>query len=261
MAVSIPKSARSVVPPSTTSSAPVAPGARANAARKSAAVSPSALWSQPIQGEWSLNKSGGLSDPVNLYLHGTLDQVKQDLQKAGWTQARPRNLETSVAFGLAAIPGWIEEKVVGLWDKLTGRHDKLSPSDPLNHEINSEPMDNLYYQGKSQVVGFEKNNDPFGGRDHLRVFATGKVDAQGRPVWAVAASRDTGIHFDIHRWKTAFFNHSVQINADLERNTVLKDLRASGTVSEAQPFQASWQKVSDTHLHSKDGRVYDVLLK
>lgn len=219
-----------------------------------------APWTPPLRGEWSTNKDGSKSDPVNLYLHGSLEQVTRAFDQAGWTRAHPKGLEESLRFGAVALPGFLERAVVGLWNKLTGRHDHLTNGDPLYKEVNSEPVDPLYMDGKQHVVAFQKDNNPFGGRHHLRVFDTGKVDAQGQPVWAVAASRDTHLTFNPHRIKTLFFGHAVEPNADLERDTVLRDLRAGQAVREVRTDTVSFDPVDPTHLHSEDGRVYDVRL-
>jgi hypothetical protein len=219
-----------------------------------------ALWTPPLQGEWSTNKDGSKSDPVNLYLHGSLDQVTRAFGEAGWTQAKPKSLGETVRYGALAIPGFLERGAVSLWNKLTGRHDHLTNADPLYREVNAMPVDPLYFDGKVQTVAFEKDNNPFGGRHHLRVFSTGKLDAQGQPVWAVAASRDDGLRFDLHRPKTLFLDHTVEPNADLERDTVLRDLRAGGAVRSVEAQAATWPERSPTQLHSEDGRVFDVTL-
>lgn len=237
-----------------------APAPRLRVIGNAAAPSARATWAPPLRGEWSTDPDGSLSDPVNLYLHGSLDQVRQSFEAAGWTEARPKNLENSLRFGLFAIPGFLERGAVNLWNKITGRHDQLTNSDPLYHEVNSEPVDPLEYNGKPEVAAFEKDNNPFGGRHHLRIFDTGKVDDQGQPVWAVAASRDIGLKFDVHRIKTLFLDHVVQPNADMERDVVLRDLRAGNLVKNVQTHTATWPDLGPEHLHSEDGKVYDVQL-
>jgi hypothetical protein len=227
----------------------------------SAVQAPSrANWAPPLQGEWSVDKKGNKSDPVNLYLHGSLDQVKQALTQAGWTKARPKTVVNNLRFGLFAIPGAIERGAVKLFNKLTGKHVQLNDSDPLYHEVNQEPVDDLLFDGKTQVVAFEKDANPLGGRHHLRVFDTGRVDEKGQPVWAVAASRDTGLKIDLHRYKTMFLNHVVEPNADHERDVLMRDLRAGGAVQSVQTQVASWSPRNPSQLHSEDGKVYDVQL-
>ena len=35
------------------------------------------------------------------------------------------------------------------------------------------------FEGAKTTVSYERNDEPLGGRDHLRIFATGQRDAKG----------------------------------------------------------------------------------
>jgi hypothetical protein len=226
---------------------PVAPAATRSAS--------TATWSMPTRTEWTLGSTGGRSDPVNLYLHGSLSQVESALRAGGWTQAKPLTLENKVEFGFAT---GFDEAVKG-FDALTG----LSAPVPklVRQAVASEPVSTLTYRGRPQVVAFEKDNDPLGGRHHLRVFATGKVDASGRPVWAVAATQDSGVVFAPSRPDQFFLNHVVTPNADIERDLVASSLAKAGQVSSQSSARLPYGPPAGNGITSRDSRVLDVVLR
>src|SRR6185295_2656131 len=41
-------------------------------------------WSAPARGEWAQSLSNKKSDPINFYVHGSLEEVKKAFLKAGW---------------------------------------------------------------------------------------------------------------------------------------------------------------------------------
>ncbi len=251
---------------------PVQPPAT-NGAASSAAVSPTKpLWVPPSKGQWTVDAHGVRSDPVNLYVHGDLAQVKDALVKGGWTEAKPNEKANNLAY-LEAVPqhelNQLADKLgnacESLWYKLTGKKIDLDVKDSkqLQSTIDSMPVSAQSLDGKNSVTGFEMNNNPLAGRDHLRIFDTGKVDGQGKPVWAIAASRDTGIKLDKNRPEQGFLNHAVESNTDGERNTVLKDLQGTGLVADTRKFGVDYGKTAAEATGEKpnDGQVFDLVLK
>lgn len=230
-----------------------APARKSNTA---VAVPPAKQWTPPMRGEWTLNGSGGLSDPVNLYVHGSLDDIKKAFAKSGWSVADPRDTENDLKFVGSAAGYEVAGGILGLWNSITGDN----ATNPFSGDVNQEPVSTLTYNGKPQDIAFEKNNDPLGGRHHFRVYDTGKVDAQGKEVWAVAASQDIGIKFDPSKPDQGFMNHYVDPNADHERDTVLRDLRSTGMVQSVGVDTLPWQSRTPDQLHSVDGKVYEVSL-
>src|ERR1700733_9105500 len=46
-------------------------------------------WNAPQKAEWSMTNDGRRSGTVNMYAHGTLEQLKAALLTAGYVEARP----------------------------------------------------------------------------------------------------------------------------------------------------------------------------
>jgi hypothetical protein len=226
----------------------------------------------PTTGQWTLDAHGMRSDPVNLYVHGSLPQLKAALSQAGWSEAAVNNshdnlkyvesvpVHEAIAAGNALIEG--VEKV---WDKLTHHRYRADTdlSDPTRRTIASMPVSPQTLEGHPNCAAFEMHNDPLGGRDHLRIFDTGKVDAQGQHVWAIAASRDTGIKLDPNRPEQAFLNHAVEKNTDGERNTVVHSLSFSSLLHSIREFKLAYgtQAAPATGAMPADQQAFDLVLK
>ncbi len=242
---------------------------QAAAAPKPAAPK-SPLWVPPTTGQWTVDAHGVRSDPVNIYAHGSLEQLKAALSKAGWTEAAQNNKQNNAAF-VEAVP--VHEAVVaanalldgveGAWDKLTGQHVNHDIADPTTQTIASMPVSRQTLDGQPNLASFEMNNNPLGGRDHLRIFDTGKVDAQGQHVWAIAASRDTGIKLDPNRPEQGFLNHAVEANTDGERNTVVKTLESTSLLRQVRELKLAYgtQAAPATGAMPADQQAYDLVLK
>jgi len=229
------------------------------------------LWVPPSEGQWTVDAHGVRSDPVNIYVHGDLSKLKQALTKSGWVEAKQNNKENNLAY-LEAVPqhelNTLADKLgnvcESLWYKLTGKKINLDVKDSakLQATIDSMPVSKQTLDGAGNLTGFEMNNDPLGGRDHLRIFDTGKVDGQGQPVWAIAASRDTGIKFDKNRPEQGFLNHAVESNTDLERNTVVEDLQGTHLIANTTHFGVDYggKAAEATGAKSGDNQVFNLVL-
>ena len=204
--------------------------------------------------QWATNDAGGRkkSDPVNLYVHGNLSDIVRAFQKGGWSiaDASPNGPKHYTD----AMKKYAEQSAEGLVPGLGGVNQATY------HAVNKMPVGNLYVNGQLPLVSMEANNHPLTGRDHFRIFFTGKKDAQGKNIYAVTASRDEGIALDPKRKKTAFTNHFTEKNADAERDYTLKTLLASGdpvAVRETKRDTAGGPKGG---LFSGDGKVYDLTI-
>lgn len=226
-------------------------------------------WKLPSAGEWTLDAHGVRSDPVNLYVHGSLDELKASFEKAGWTQAKEYNKSNNlnyledipVELGFRAVDSVIDaaDKV---WDWLKGKRDIETLRSPVEDVIQSMPVSSQTMNGKKQVMAFEKSNDPLRGRHHFRVFDTGTKDEQGKPVWAVAACRDTRIKFDKNRPEQAFLTHAVEANTDWERDALLNDMKNAQQVASCETHQLDYGKDPSpaTGARPVDGNVYELRL-
>lgn len=179
-------------------------------------------------------------EPVTLEVHGSFDDLQQALKKAGWARAD----QGGGLNGLRALA------VLG-WHKLgLGRL--------IDFEYPEAPMSTLYVGGKPQVAGFEKNNDHHVVRDHIRVFDSGRKDAQGRPIWQITASRDTGIWFD-----SKGSHHSIDTNLDRERDMLMADLLNATAVRTWRIARGEMEPADRARVaerYQTDGRVYVVEL-
>jgi hypothetical protein len=152
---------------------------------------------QPFQ-TWA-QKPSKPSDITNIMLIGTADQVQQAFAAAGWynaaalsTQAK---LETFKA--IAEQRGYKEA-----------------------------PVSVLLLQDKPPDLVFEKLNNTFAQRHHLRVWR--RPDTfQGQTVWVIAATHDTGIDFS---QENRTFIHKIDPQIDHERAKVVNDLIFGGHV-------------------------------
>lgn len=174
------------------------------------------------------------SDLTNLMLIGEKQQVEQAFTDAGWHAASSLNpvakFETLEA--LAEDKGYSEA-----------------------------PVSVLLLDGKPPDMVFEKLNDTFARRHHLRIWL--RPDTyHGRPVWVVAATHDMGINFSE---ANRTFIHRIDSSIDREREKVANDLILAGHVGSmllvdrpAIPQHA--QNATGDNL-ATDGRIAVLLLQ
>jgi hypothetical protein len=179
-------------------------------------------------------------EPVVIEVHGSFQDLRKALEMAGWVKAdRGGGLNSLKAF---AVLGW----------------HKLGLSRVVDFQYAGAPMSTLFLGGKPQVAGFETNNDHHLVRDHFRVFDSGRKDPQGRPIWQIAASRDTGIWFD-----SRGSHHSIETALDRERDMVMADLLGTGRVATwriARGEMPAADRARMDRIYRTDGRVYVVEL-
>jgi len=139
------------------------------------------------------------SDLTNLLIVATEDELRRAFGEAGWSGAARLNplskFETLKA--LAEDRGYDEA-----------------------------PVSILLLDGKPPDIVFEKANDTFARRHHLRIWRRSGTIA-GKPVWLVAATHDTGINFSEAQRN---FIHRIEPQIDRERDKVVNDLLFTGRV-------------------------------
>jgi hypothetical protein len=139
------------------------------------------------------------SDLTNLMIVATEDDLRRAFSEAGWSGAARLNplskFETLQA--LAEDRGYDEA-----------------------------PVSILLLDGKPPDLVFEKTNDTFARRHHLRIWRRSGTIA-GKPVWLVAATHDTGINFSEAQRN---FIHRIDSQIDREREKVVNDLLFTGRV-------------------------------
>lgn len=139
------------------------------------------------------------SDITNLMFLGTEEDLRKSFQAAGWSAAEQLNatskLETFRA--MAEQRGYKEA-----------------------------PVSALVLNGRSPDLVFQKQNNTFNARHHLRIWRRPER-FRGQPVWVCAATHDTGIDFSE---ENRTFIHKVDGLIDHERAKVANDLLFTGLV-------------------------------
>ncbi len=139
------------------------------------------------------------SDITSLMFLGSRQQIEDAFQKAGWSPAAKLNdqskLETFRA--MAEMRGYQEA-----------------------------PVSVLLLDGRAPDLVFEKLNDTFAARHHLRIWQRPGQFA-GQDIWVCSGTHDTGIDFSE---ENRTFIHKIDPNIDLERAKVVNDLLLTGLV-------------------------------
>jgi|SRR5579871_6484205 len=139
------------------------------------------------------------SDVTNLMFVGSREQIQTAFQQAGWSLAEKLSssskLETFRA--LAEDRGYKEG-----------------------------PMSILMLDGAAPDMTFEKVNNTYAARHHLRIWHR-PGSFHGQDVWVCASTHDTGIDFSE---QNRTFIHKIDSNIDNERSKVVNDLLLTGLV-------------------------------
>lgn len=148
------------------------------------------------------------SDPLNIRVVGTVDQLSAALVAAGWYRADEITLITSLRITLDAI---------------------------FARKYSTAPVSDLYLFGRKQDLAYEKPGKNVRMRDHVRFWASAEPGeggksggAGGRPLWIGAATRDAKVELS----KTDFLpTHGIAPDVDDERTLLADDLIATGWVT------------------------------
>jgi hypothetical protein len=169
-------------------------------------------------------------DPLNVLLIGTEEAVKKAMLAANWYPADPLTLRSCLGIAEATV---------------------------LRRSYDAAPVSNLYLWDRKQDLAFEQpaGSDPRK-RHHVRFWRSEKVDQQGRPLWAGAATYDERV--EISR-TTGQFTHHIAADVDAERDHLLHDLEQVGdllTTSLLEGFHLTRQgKNGGGDLWHTDGNV------
>ena len=139
------------------------------------------------------------SDITNLMFIGSQEQLEQAFAAAGWSSAAAMDavskFETFKA--IAEARGYKEA-----------------------------PVSVLLLEDKPPELVFQKQNNTFAERHHLRIWRR-PGDFHGQPVWVCAATHDIGIEFSS---EDRTFIHRIDPEIDRERAKVVNDLLLTGMV-------------------------------
>jgi hypothetical protein len=139
------------------------------------------------------------SDMTNIMFIGTEQELRAAFQKAGWSEPAQLNAQSKLETARALIE---------------------------SRGYKEGPMSILMLDGQPPAIAWQKGNNTFAQRHHLRIFR--RPDTfEGKPVWVCSSTHDTGIDFS-ERDRT--FIHKVDSQIDRERAKVVSDLVFTGLV-------------------------------
>lgn len=139
------------------------------------------------------------SDITNLMFLATEDELRSAFAKAGWSVPAQLNAQSKLETARALIEA---------------------------RGYKEGPMSILLLDGRAPDMAFQKGNNTFAQRHHLRIFRRpGTFD--GKPVWVCSSTHDIGIDFS-DRDRT--FIHKIDPQIDRERAKVVNDLIFTGLI-------------------------------
>ena len=138
-------------------------------------------------------------DITNLMFVGSENAIQNAFGKAGWTTSEHVCFKSLTKMTFAVM-----------------RH----------RPYRKGPMSTMLLEGRKPDLIFQKQNNTFAKRHHIRIW---KVDEkfEGQPVWVAAATHDIGISFS---FVGRGFTHMVDAFIDREREKVVTDLTFAGSV-------------------------------
>ncbi len=174
------------------------------------------------------------SDWINVAFVGTRGAIEQAFAGAGWLTAERNSLRSDVKTFLAVA---------------------------RNQGYRSGPVSRLSVGGLAPSLVFQKQNNTFAKRHHIRLWPSVFTYA-GRPVWLGAATHDIGIAFSR---ASAQFTHRIDGAIDGERAKVIGDLALSGAVDTYTMAERPWVPPrthrADGAWITTDGRIAIAVLR
>lgn len=162
---------------------------------------------------YCVTPDGFASDPINIGVIGTKQELASAMQAAGWSIADKHTLRNIALEVISTI---------------------------LRRQYPSAPMSSLYLFGRKQDVGFELLREGRGHRHHVRFWATTfekdqelsvrtihwsprrqKHSENESVLWLGAASRDIGLTLIRHN---AQITHMIHPDTDNERDFIIEQL-------------------------------------
>jgi hypothetical protein len=139
------------------------------------------------------------SDLINLMFLGSRDQIQAAFKEAGWLTAAELSANSKLETARAIIE---------------------------NRGYSEAPMSVLFLEGKPPEMTFQKQNDTFDKRHHIRIWMLSQK-FNDQTVWVGSSTHDTGITLSP---VTHNFTHGIDSNIDAERSKVVNDMLFTGKV-------------------------------
>jgi hypothetical protein len=174
------------------------------------------------------------SDPVNVLLAGSEDALRRAFAEAGWTAAASLSTQSR----LEVLRSIAEER-----------------------GYSEAPVSLLLLEGKPPDLVFEKTNDTYAQRHHVRLWRVHGA-MEGKPVWVGAAMHDIGLDFS-ETGHTVI--HRIDRYVDREREKVADDLiftrraRFCGVFARSKRTPSQIQNAMGDPIET-DGRIVALLL-
>jgi hypothetical protein len=140
------------------------------------------------------------SDITNILFLGSRQDLENAFHEAGWSTAEQLNAKSKFETFLAMAE---------------------------QRGYKEAPVSVLYLDGRAPDLVFQKQNDTFNSRHHLRIWRRPE-EFHGKDVWVGSATHDTGIDFSE---ENRTFVHKVDGDIDHERAKVVNDLLFTGLVT------------------------------
>lgn len=194
---------------------------------------------------YTITGDGLPGDPVNVVLNGTFAQLRAAFAAAGWTEAEPLGLRSSVHMARSFV---------------------------FKTAYPNAPFSTLYLFGRGQDIGFQKAiDDSPRKRHHVRFWALGLAYARttvgtpgfwlntdrppdgDRVLWVGAGTKDTGFAFT----KLTFqISHATDADTNAERDFLVHELTTSGVIGDATTYRTGDQLVTEhVNRYVTDGDV------
>lgn len=182
---------------------------------------------------------GLLADPVNVALRGSKDDLVAAMHKAGWHEADPITLETSL---------------------------RIVTSTLRRKSYPNAPVSDLFVFGRKQTIAFQKEVDGNPAkRHHVRfwhldkdVYLPGGHDVD----WVAAATYDDAVGFSMF---TLQITHSIDGDVDAERDFLVDTIRKAEGAEKVQKiarFFPNYQhRNGGGHTYFTDGSMVILTLK
>jgi hypothetical protein len=174
------------------------------------------------------------SDMTNLMFIGSEAALRTSFEAAGWTAAAAMTSQSKLETfrAIAEQRGYKEA-----------------------------PVSVLLLDGQKPDLVFQKQNNTFARRHHLRIWRR-EATFEGQPVWLCAATHDTGIDFSP---ENRTFIHRIDPQIDRERAKVVNDLLLTGKVRSLalveRPAVPKQSRNATGDSLETDGRVAVLILK
>ena len=136
------------------------------------------------------------ADLINLVFLGSSDAIAGAFLRAGWNTADALSARADVTAFLA----------------IAGREGYR------DGPVSLETLD-----GRDPDLVFQKGNNTFAKRHHVRIWRRGTWE--GQPLWVAAGTHDIGVKFVV---QDRTFTHRVERDVDIEREKVANDLAFAG---------------------------------